>query len=107
MADSRQLTIKTGVVNRLVKEVQSYKQEAAQQQNKVEKMEHNKEDEYEIKQQRRVHQDSLQMIPDSEKRLQKALAELEDLVDDASEALKGTDELSLAQQALERARVSQ
>ncbi|KAK4046347.1 hypothetical protein OIV83_006128 [Microbotryomycetes sp. JL201] len=103
MVDTRQLAIKTGVVNRLVKEVKAYKQEALAQQKKVEQMEINKEDEYEVKQQRRVHQDSLQMIPDSEKRLQKALAELEEAVEDAEDSLKDAPELAAARDSLKLA----
>ncbi|ORY74787.1 tubulin binding cofactor A [Leucosporidium creatinivorum] len=78
--DTRQLVIKTGVVNRLVKEVQSYKNEAHLLKQRADKMEHDGEDVYEVRQQRRVHADSVQMIPDSEKRLAKAVEELEDLV---------------------------
>ena len=67
---------------------------------RADKLEEDGEDEYEVRQQvspvfsfselaradlgpvqqRRVHADSLQMIPDSEKRLAKAVGELEDLV---------------------------
>ncbi|GAA6043519.1 hypothetical protein JCM8097_002255 [Rhodosporidiobolus ruineniae] len=101
--NTRQLTIKTNVVVRLVKEVQSYKDEAAETKAKADQMEQAGEDEYEVRQQRRVAADSEQMIPDSEKRLAKAVAELEDLVASAEEELNGTQEYAAAKEALRTA----
>ncbi|BGP19691.1 hypothetical protein JCM10213_001868 [Rhodosporidiobolus nylandii] len=102
--NTRQLSIKTGVVQRLVKEVQSYKEESAQTAQKADEMEQRGEDEYEVRQQRRVAADSAQMIPDSEKRLAKAVAELEDLVASAEEELNGTQEYQKAKDALRSAK---
>ncbi|GAA6009092.1 hypothetical protein JCM11491_005744 [Sporobolomyces phaffii] len=100
---ARQLSIKTGVVNRLVKEVESYKQEAQQTQVIADKMQANGDDEYEVKQARRIHADSLQMIPDSEKRLAKAISELEELVACAEDDVVASEEYSKAQVALRKA----
>ncbi|KAK4704060.1 tubulin-specific chaperone A, partial [Phenoliferia sp. Uapishka_3] len=97
---SRKITIKTNVVNRLVKEVASYKSEALLLQARVEKMEAENQDVYEVRQQRRVHADSLQMIPDSEKRLAKSVEELEALIASTEDELKGTEELELAKKAV-------
>ncbi|KAL8280275.1 hypothetical protein RQP46_007389 [Phenoliferia psychrophenolica] len=97
---SRKVTIKTNVVNRLVKEVASYKAEAALLLTRVDKMEAEGQDVYEVRQQRRVHADSLQMIPDSEKRLAKAVDELEALIESSADELTGTDELAAAQKTV-------
>ncbi|KDE08175.1 tubulin binding cofactor A [Microbotryum lychnidis-dioicae p1A1 Lamole] len=97
---TRQLVIKTGVVNRVVKELQSYKSEAVTMASRVEKMEQNNEDEAEIRQQKRVHAESLAMIPDSEQRLAKAVAELEDLIEASEEETSGAEELEKAKQAV-------
>ncbi|GAA5895465.1 hypothetical protein JCM6882_006261 [Rhodosporidiobolus microsporus] len=103
-SSTRTLSIKTGVVTRLVREVQSYKDESEQTKAKADAMEAAGEDEYEVRQQRRVAADSLQMIPDSEKRLAKAVAELEDLVASTEEELNGTQEYAAAKEALRAAR---
>ncbi|SCV69611.1 BQ2448_2631 [Microbotryum intermedium] len=101
---TRQLVIKSGVVNRVVKELQSYKDEAVTMASRVDKMEQNNEDEAEIRQQKRVHAESLAMIPDSEQRLAKAVAELEDLIvsleEAAEEETPGAEELEKAKQAV-------
>ncbi|GAA5990714.1 hypothetical protein JCM11641_008474 [Rhodosporidiobolus odoratus] len=102
--NTRQLNIKSSVVQRLVREVQSYKDESAQTKAKADEMEARGEDEYEVRQRRRVAADSLQMIPDSEKRLAKAVAELEDLVASAEEDLNGTQEYGKAKEALRLAK---
>ncbi|GAA5878856.1 hypothetical protein JCM8547_001490 [Rhodosporidiobolus lusitaniae] len=99
-SQTRTLSIKTGVVTRLVREVQSYKDESEQTRAKVDALEAEGADEYEVRQQRRVAADSLQMIPDSEKRLAKAVAELEDLIASMEEELNGTQEYASAKEAL-------
>ncbi|GAA5846262.1 hypothetical protein JCM5353_005386 [Sporobolomyces roseus] len=101
---TRQLSIKTGVVNRLVKEVASYQNEAEQTKQTADQMEANGEDEYEVRQARKVHADSLQMIPDSEKRLAKAVDDLEELVASAEDDVKSTEEFQKAEQALKAAK---
>ncbi|KAI5478063.1 tubulin-specific chaperone A [Pseudohyphozyma bogoriensis] len=97
---SRQLTIKTGVVTRLVKEVASYRAEAKMLLGRVEKMEADGEDEYEVRQQRRVLADSEMMIPDSEKRLEKAVRELRELVESSQPELGESEEWAKASKAL-------
>ncbi|GAA5969914.1 hypothetical protein JCM3765_000367 [Sporobolomyces pararoseus] len=101
---ARQLSIKTGVVNRLVKEVESYEQEAEQTKAIAAKMEADGEDEYEVKQAKKVHADSLQMIPDSEKRLAKAIEELKELVASAEDDVAATEEYKKAASALKSAK---
>ncbi|KAM0747391.1 tubulin binding cofactor A [Meredithblackwellia eburnea MCA 4105] len=97
---SRKLTIKTNVVIRLIKEVESYKQEVIVLTDKVQKMSDAGEDEYEVRQQGRVLDDSKRMVPDSERRLDKAVHELRELVASSSTELADTPELALAQSTL-------
>merc|ERR1711939_900696 len=91
---ARAVTIKTGVVERLGKELANYKQEETSFKAKVELMEHSGADEYDIKQQQRVHAESARMIPDTQSRLEKAAEELESLLagvdahDDIDDELK-------------------
>ncbi|MCO5580075.1 hypothetical protein L7F22_033941 [Adiantum nelumboides] len=76
----RQLTIKTGVVKRLVKEEKSYVKEAQEQEARVAKTEAEGREEWEVKKQKEVLQDCLQMIPDCKKRLEAAVADLQNIL---------------------------
>ncbi|ORX78943.1 tubulin-specific chaperone A-like protein [Basidiobolus meristosporus CBS 931.73] len=76
----RHLEIKTGVVKRIYKEGLYYIKEKDQQQAKIDKMVENGEDEYDIKKQREVLDETLRMIPDGKKRLAAAYQELQTLV---------------------------
>ncbi|XP_039614327.1 tubulin-specific chaperone A [Polypterus senegalus] len=78
MADPRvrQIKIKTGVVKRLAKEKVVYVNEAKQQEEKIERMKAEGCDEYDIKKQVEVLQESKMMIPDCQRRLAVAHAEL-------------------------------
>ncbi|GFR79577.1 tubulin-specific chaperone A [Elysia marginata] len=82
MADPRikQIKIKTGVVKRLTKEKDSYEKEAKQLEAKVEKMKADGKDEYDIKKQGEVLQESRSMVPDTIRRLKKAYDELDELL---------------------------
>ncbi|KAJ0012912.1 hypothetical protein NQD34_017246 [Periophthalmus magnuspinnatus] len=78
MADPRirQIKIKTGIVKRLAKEEVSYINEAKQQEEKVEQLKAEAGDEYMIKKQVEVLQESRMMIPDCHRRLAIAHADL-------------------------------
>ncbi|XP_029921923.1 tubulin-specific chaperone A [Myripristis murdjan] len=78
MADPRirQITIKTGVVRRLAKEEIAYITEAKQQEEKVERLKAEAGDEYVIKKQMEVLQESRMMIRDCHLRLARAHADL-------------------------------
>ncbi|BGP11030.1 hypothetical protein JCM10049v2_006924 [Rhodotorula toruloides] len=103
-SQTRQLAIKTGVVNRTVKELQSYREEAVELKKRADAMEAAGEDEYEVRQQRKVQAESQQMIPDTEKRLAKAVAELEELLASTEDELAETDEFKKADAALKLAK---
>ncbi|XP_020509659.1 tubulin-specific chaperone A [Labrus bergylta] len=91
MADPRirQIKIKTGIVRRLAKEEISYKKEAKQQEERVERMRAQDGEDYNIKKQLEVLQESRMMIPDCHRRLAVAHADLMQLLEteeDLSEA---------------------
>lgn len=67
-------------------------------------MKEREEDEYEIRQQDRVLQDSLQMIPDTQLRLAKAIITLQELVTAHQINLARSDELEKATLALHTAK---
>eukprot|EP00128_Syssomonas_multiformis_P007742 Colp12_sorted_trinity150504_noHs@33501 len=94
----KQLKIKTGVVKRIAKEEQMYEKEVAQQEARIEKMKAEGKDEYDIKKQIEVLNESKQMIPDCQRRLEAAVAELKALLEDAS--VKETKELEEAMTVL-------
>ncbi|CAO1623846.1 unnamed protein product [Parajaminaea phylloscopi] len=102
-ATKRQLTIKTGVVKRLTKEEQTYIQEAKDQEKRVKEYEAGDKDEWDVKQQHKVLQDCLQMIPDCRKRLEVAVEDLVNLVEGLDEELASTSEAAGARTALEAA----
>uniref|UniRef100_A0AC11CLS9 Tubulin folding cofactor A n=1 Tax=Ovis aries TaxID=9940 RepID=A0AC11CLS9_SHEEP len=78
MADPRvrQIKIKTGVVKRLVKEKMMYEKEAKQQEEKIEKMKAEDGENYAIKKQAEILQESRMMIPDCQRRLEAAHTDL-------------------------------
>ncbi|KAM9100546.1 tubulin-specific chaperone A [Sminthopsis crassicaudata] len=83
MADPRvrQIKIKTGVVKRLVKEKMMYEKEAKQQEEKVDKMKAEDAENYAIKKQTEILQESRMMIPDCQRRLEAARSDLLQLVE--------------------------
>ncbi|KAL5004761.1 hypothetical protein ScPMuIL_018217 [Solemya velum] len=99
----KQLKIRTGVVRRLVKEKQAYEKEAVDLEQKVEKMKTDGKDEYDIRKQTEVLQESKAMIPDTLKRLKTAYAELEQLIQTSAE-LHESEEYVAAQNVMESAK---
>ncbi|XP_013787723.1 tubulin-specific chaperone A-like isoform X2 [Limulus polyphemus] len=87
MADPRlkQIKIKMGVVKRLSKEKGMYEKEAEQERNKLEKMKAEGKDEYDIRKQEEVLQESLMMAPDCRKRLNIAYTELKSILEAEAE----------------------
>ncbi|XP_055878100.1 tubulin-specific chaperone A-like [Biomphalaria glabrata] len=104
MADPRikQIKIKTGVVKRLTKEKESYEKEAVQLEEKLEKMKADGKDEHDIRKQGEVLQESRSMVPDTVRRLKKAYAELEELLEKESD-LSEVEEFTQAKEALKLA----
>lgn len=83
MADPRvrQIKIKTGVVKRLVKEKVMYEKEAKQQEEKIEKMKAEDGENYAIKKQAEILQESRMMIPDCQRRLEAAYTDLRQILE--------------------------
>ncbi|XP_056370694.1 tubulin-specific chaperone A [Oenanthe melanoleuca] len=102
MADPRlrQIKIKTGVVRRLAKEKIMYEKEAKQQEEKIEKMKAEACDDYGIKKQVEILQESRMMIPDCQRRLEVAHAELTQLLENEKE-LEEAEEYKEARSILE------
>ncbi|CAO3623503.1 unnamed protein product [Mucor hiemalis] len=74
-----QLKIKTNVVKRILKERVGYAKEAETQQKRIDKLIADGADEADIRKQKEVLDETLQMIPDVEKRLAYAYEELQTL----------------------------
>ncbi|XP_064900787.1 tubulin-specific chaperone A-like [Columba livia] len=93
MADLRlrQIKIKTGVVRRLAKEKVMYEKEAKQQEEKIEKMKAEAYDDYGIKKQIEILQESRMMIPDCQRRLEVAYADLTQLLENEKELEEAED----------------
>ncbi|XP_004566915.1 tubulin-specific chaperone A [Maylandia zebra] len=87
MADprTRQIKIKTGIVKRLAKEEIAYITEAKQQEEKIERLKTEAADDYVIKKQMEVLQESRMMIPDCHRRLAIAHADLLQLLETEEE----------------------
>ncbi|KAI9140831.1 putative cofactor A [Paraphysoderma sedebokerense] len=77
---TRELKIKTGVVKRLFKELKSYDVEKDKQQARIDKLVHEHADEHDIRKQKEVLDETLQMIPDCKKRLEASYEELSSLM---------------------------
>ncbi|CAM9989680.1 unnamed protein product [Phaeothamnion confervicola] len=99
MADlKRQLAIKVGVCRRLLKEVLAYENEAKTNEARVQKMRDDGKDEYDIRKQEEVLQESYMMIPDSKARLQTSLSELKTFLEQhAEEDLPGADDKGMVE----------
>ena len=106
MADPRlrTLKIKTGVVKRLAKEKVVYEQEADQQRVRIEKFKQEGKDEYDIRKQEEVLQESLMMVPDCQRKLVKAIEELKSIVDNELD-LKELEDYQTAVKILEEAKL--
>ncbi|XP_055634837.1 tubulin-specific chaperone A [Toxorhynchites rutilus septentrionalis] len=101
----RQLTIKTGVVKRLSKEKTVYEKEVVTEQNRIEKLKAQGSDDHAIRKQEEVLQESMMMVPDCQRRLAKAFAELSDMIKNEEE-LKESPQYVAAVAVLEDAKVN-
>ncbi|XP_069137838.1 tubulin-specific chaperone A-like [Argopecten irradians] len=100
----KQLKIKTGVVKRITKEKFMYEKESQKEADKVEKMKAEGKDEYDIRKQQEVQEESQQMVPETMGRLRKGLQDLEAHMKQVEGDLKETDEYKLAVTVCEEAR---
>ncbi|WFD08513.1 hypothetical protein MVES1_003889 [Malassezia vespertilionis] len=110
-AQKRQLSIKTGVVKRLSKEVHMYTDECKEQEAAVKKAIDEAQEPWEVRRQEGLLKDSAQMIPDTKRRLQDAVADISTFIrhgapnkqEGLTEDSKGTEEFKSALQAIENA----
>ncbi|KAG0244733.1 tubulin-specific chaperone A [Mortierella sp. GBAus27b] len=98
---TKDLTIKTKVLQRLLKEHTFYLKEQEKQQKHIDTMVQDKKDDYDIKKQREVLEETVSMLPDVERRIKSARFDLETLVANASDDLKQTTEYTSAVNELE------
>ncbi|XP_076836039.1 tubulin-specific chaperone A [Brachyhypopomus gauderio] len=98
----RQIKIKTGVVKRLAKEEVLYMKEATQQEERIERLKAEAGDEYVIKKQMEVLQESRMMIPDCHRRLAMARTDLQQLLE-TEEDLAESEEYKEARSVLDSA----
>merc|ERR1712193_318677 len=97
----KKLRISTGVVKRCGKEKLSYRKEADMQREKIEKMKVEGKDEADIKKMNEVMQESLMMIPDCHRRLEKAVNELKPLHEELEKEFPESKEVTEAKTAIE------
>ncbi|KAF9935301.1 hypothetical protein FBU30_004876 [Linnemannia zychae] len=98
---TRDFTIKTNVLKRLVKEAVFYTQEKEKQEARIAAMVAKDPEDYEIKKQREVLEETLDMLPDVDRRKKAARQDLANLVTNASPDVKGSKEYEEAVQTLE------
>ncbi|KAF9654196.1 tubulin binding cofactor A [Thelephora ganbajun] len=101
----KQLKVKASVVKRLVKEQKYYTQENQDLKLKLDKLVANNADEWDIKNGRRLLEESEKMIADSNKRIGDAAQELRSLImhSKADPALSEAEELLNAEEEMEAA----
>jgi len=97
----KKLRISTGVVKRCGKEKLSYRKEADMQKEKIEKMKTEGRDEIEIRKMNECMQESLMMIPDCHRRLEKAINEMKPLLEELETEFSESKEVTDAKTALE------
>lgn len=96
------LRIKTAVVTRVKKELDQYKVDLDAQREKVETMRAEDRDEFDIRQQQEVFNETERVIPDTIRRLQRAVEELNEFVtvNRAAEDIAGSSVLTTAIEVL-------
>ncbi|KAF9902065.1 hypothetical protein EC991_005377 [Linnemannia zychae] len=98
---TRDFTIKTNVLKRVAKEAVFYTKEKEHQERRIAAMVAKDPEDYEIKKQREVLEETLDMLPDVERRRKAARQDLANLVTNANPDVKGSKEYEEAVQALE------
>jgi tubulin-specific chaperone A len=81
----KKVKIQLGVCKRLIKEVASYEKEVTVNEARVQKLRDDGIDEYTIRKQEEVLQESYMMIPDSKSRLEKAVEDLRDILEQSQD----------------------
>ncbi|PKU81892.1 Tubulin-specific chaperone A [Dendrobium catenatum] len=100
MATLRQLKIKTGTSNRVLKELRSYEKEVKDEAAKTADMKEKGADPYDLKQQENVLAESRMMIPDCLKRLEASLADLKATLEEVKECNQEGSEIAEAERTI-------
>jgi len=105
MADPRirTLKIKTGVVKRIAKEKLTYEKEAETQKQRIHRLKAEGKDEYVLRKEEEVLQESLMMVPDCQRRLVKAYDELKGIIE-SEQDLKDTEDYHVALAVMQEAK---
>eukprot|EP01028_Stygiella_incarcerata_P012441 TRINITY_DN765_c0_g1_i1.p1 TRINITY_DN765_c0_g1~~TRINITY_DN765_c0_g1_i1.p1 ORF type:complete len:116 (+),score=36.02 TRINITY_DN765_c0_g1_i1:118-465(+) len=104
---AKKIRIQSGVVKRTLKEWEMYRQEVIRERDRLGQLKQKGADEYDIRKQEEVVQESLMMIPDSKQRLEEGSADLSRILSrvkpDSSVALteEYTQALEIQEQATE------
>jgi hypothetical protein len=77
MADLNRLKLKTGIVTRTIKDLNSYIKEVNLIKDKIELMKQNNVDEHDINKRKECLAETVQMVPEGKARLEKAISELQ------------------------------
>jgi prefoldin subunit 5 len=77
MADLNRLKLKTNVLNRTIKDLNSYMKEVNQIKEKIETMKQNNVDEADVNKRKECLAETVQMVPEGKTRLEKAVSELQ------------------------------
>ncbi|KAL1117820.1 hypothetical protein AAG570_004135 [Ranatra chinensis] len=101
----RTLKIKTGVVKRLAKEKFTYEKEVKTEEARLQRFKDEGKDESDIKKQEEVLQETVCMVPDCQRRLQKAYEELQSILD-TEQDLKEQEDYLNAVKVMEEAKNS-
>ncbi|KAK3279922.1 hypothetical protein CYMTET_12217 [Cymbomonas tetramitiformis] len=94
---ARQVKIKTGVLTRVRKELVMYEKEQQKEQKKTDDMKAAGAEEHDIKQQENVLGEAAMMLPETRKRLENALNDLQSCVAENESDLTDSEELVAAQ----------
>merc|ERR1712054_532069 len=99
---ARDLKIKTGICKRMIKEVAYYKKETLENEERVQKMKDDGIDQWTVKKAQEVLDESVMMIPDSERRMKEGIEDLYSFVQEFGELeeVKGAPEWEEAQKIL-------
>ncbi|CAD5205680.1 unnamed protein product [Bursaphelenchus okinawaensis] len=99
----KQLTIKTNVLKRLIKEVDYYVKEGEKQKASYTELEAKDPSAYELKKLDEVWKETISMIPTIERKVRTARDDLKNYITANENEIKETGELQLANEQLERA----
>ncbi|KAK2960536.1 putative tubulin-specific chaperone A [Blattamonas nauphoetae] len=81
MGDRQQLSIASGVVERITKDVMLYTRDIVDIQDKIQMMKDKGQEKHDIMKQEEILEETIQMIPESQSRLETAVLELSTILD--------------------------